>query len=100
MRFVAFLALAFSTHAAVRRVEILERAPIAYNYERISGRVVFGLDPKLPANRIIRDLQFAPLNGQGEVECSAEFYVLRPTDPAKSNGTVLDPKLPANRIIR
>src|SRR4051812_1799430 len=89
MRFAAFLALAVASHAAVRRVEILDRSPIVQNYERITGRVYFGADPKLPANRIVRDLESAPVNSRGEVEFSADFYLLRPRDPAKSNGTVL-----------
>src|SRR3954451_1553342 len=89
MRFAALLALAVASHAAVRRVEILDRTPILENYERITGRVHFGADPKLPANRIVRDLEFAPVNARGEVEFVAEFSLLRPRDPAKSNGSVL-----------
>src|SRR5436305_161239 len=89
MRFAAFLAIALASHAAVRRVEIVDRAPITHNYERLTGRVYFGADPPLPANRIVRDLEFAPVNARGEVEFSAEFYLLRPLDAAKSNGTVL-----------
>ena len=58
-------------------------------YERIKGRVHFALDPKLPANAIIRDLGLARTNAQGRVEFSADFFVLRPRDPAKGNGTVL-----------
>src|SRR3954471_17531527 len=89
MRLAALLALALCASAAGRRVEVTERIPIANNYERISGRVYFGADPKLPANRIVRDLEFAPLNSKGEVEFTAEFSLMRPVDPAKSNGTVL-----------
>ncbi len=89
MRFAAFLALTLASHAAVRRVEILERTPVANQYERITGRVYFGADPKLPANRIVRDLEFAPVNARGDVEFSAEFSLLRPQDPAHANGTVL-----------
>src|SRR3954467_15426249 len=89
MRFAALLALTIASHAAVRRVEILDRPPIAHNYERLTGRVYFGADPKLPANRIVRDLEFAPVNSRGDVEFSAEFSLLRPVDPAKANGTVL-----------
>jgi hypothetical protein len=89
MRFAAFLAVALTAGAAVHRVEIVERAPVTRNYERITGRVYFGVDPKLPANRIVRDLEFAPVNARGEVEFSAEFHLVRPQDPAKSNGTVL-----------
>jgi hypothetical protein len=75
--------------AAVRRIEIAARAPIAAGYERITGRVYFGLNPKLPANRIVRDLEFAPLNAAGEVECAADFEILQPQDASKANGTIL-----------
>lgn len=90
MRIAAlFAAVALCAPAAVRRVEVTERTPIANNYERVSGRVYFGADPKLAVNRIVRDLERAPVNARGEVEFSAEFTLLRPADPAKSNGTVV-----------
>jgi hypothetical protein len=90
MRFAALLAaLALCAPAAVRRVEVTSRTKIANNYEQLSGRVYFGVDPKLAPNRIVRDLQFAPIDARGEVEFSAEFSLLRPADPAKRNGTVL-----------
>src|SRR6266481_5379919 len=76
--------------AAVTRVEVTERAdlPIA-NYERITGKVYFAVDPKLAANRIITDIDRAPRNAQGLVEFSADLFVLSPRDAAKSNGTAL-----------
>src|SRR3954462_2727114 len=89
MRFAALFALILTANAAVRRVEVVERVPVEHGYERLSGRVHFGVDPKLPANRIVRDLEYAPVNPRGEVEYSAEFYLLRPVDAARSNGTVL-----------
>ena len=77
-------------NAAVRRVEITERAPVPdTSYERISGRVHFGMKPALAANRMVRDLDLAPPDAAGEVESAADFYILQPTDPAKGNGTVL-----------
>src|SRR5205085_4172691 len=42
-----------------------------------------------PHNRQIVDLDKAERNAQGEVEFSADFYVLRPKDPAKGNGALL-----------
>ena len=47
----------------------------------------FAVDPKLPANRAIVDIDLAPRNSAGLVEFSADLLVLRPKDPAKSNGT-------------
>lgn len=89
MRFAALFAVVLCAHGAVRRVEVTSRTPIANRYEQIAGRVYFGADPKLAANRIVRDLEYAPVNGRGEVEFSAEFVLMRPVDRAKSNGTVL-----------
>lgn len=89
MRIAALFALALCASAAVRRVEVVQRSPIANRYEQITGRVYFGADPKLAANRIVRELEFAPVDARGEVEYSAEFVIMRPVDAAKSNGTVL-----------
>ncbi len=76
--------------AAVTRVEITERADLPVTgFERISGKLHFALDPKLPANKIIVDLALAPKNGQGLVEFASDFLVFRPKDAAKSNGTAL-----------
>ena len=87
---LAILLLASVASAAVRNVEITERASILDGaYQRIAGRVHFGLKPSLVANRIVRDLDLAQLNADGEVECVADFYMLQPTEPAKSNETVL-----------
>ncbi|HLJ16456.1 MAG TPA: alpha/beta hydrolase domain-containing protein [Bryobacteraceae bacterium] len=58
-------------------------------YERIVGKAHFAVDPKLPANRIITDIDYAPRNARGMVEFSADIYVLKPRDPAKGNGTAL-----------
>ena len=44
------------------------------------------LDPNLPANAEIVDLKLAPRNGRGDVESSADFYLLKPVDPGRGNG--------------
>ncbi len=89
-RYVWILALACAGSAAVRSVEIAERTPVLQGaYERVVGRVHFGMNPKLAANRIVRDLDLAQLNAHGEAESTADFYILQPSDPAKANGTVL-----------
>ena len=88
--FLGLLILTGGAGAAVRSVEIIERTPVLNGtYERISGRVHFGMNPKLAANRIVRDLGLAQLDAAGEAECGADFYILRPSDAAKGNGTVL-----------
>ena len=55
-------------------------------YEKLSGKVFFALDPALPQNAIIVDLNLAPKNARGLVEFSADFYLLKPVDPARGNG--------------
>ena len=90
-RSILFLALASVSEAtAVRSVRIAERTPVLNGtYERIAGRVHFGMSPQLAANRIVRDLELAQTNAAGEAESDADFYILQPADPAKGNGTVL-----------
>src|SRR5215475_1741793 len=86
-RTLAFLIPAL-TFAAVTRVEIAQRTDLPQaNYEQITGKIYFAVDPKLPANKIIVDLDRAPRNSKGLVEFSADLFVLKPK--GKSNGTAL-----------
>ncbi len=55
-------------------------------YEKLVGKVDFGLDPALPRNGEIVDLKLAPRDARGEVEASADFYMLKPVDPKRGNG--------------
>lgn len=83
--------------AAVRSVEVSGRNLVlegkkfaaAGAYERITGTVHFAVDPRLPANRRIVDLDLAPLNQEHCVEFSANFYILQPKNPSLANGTAL-----------
>jgi len=58
-------------------------------YERIIGQVYYAIDPGLPQNRAIRDLDLAPRNGNGNVEFRADLFVLLPKDRSKANGAIL-----------
>ena len=58
-------------------------------YERFTGTVHFEVDPKLPANRIITDIDKAPRNERGNVEWTADLVMLRPRDTKLGNGTLL-----------
>jgi alpha/beta hydrolase family protein len=71
-----------------RREVILNGRPFgaAGPYEKLVGKVDFGLDPEVPANAAIVDLALAPRNARGEVESSADFYLLKPVDPRRGNG--------------
>jgi len=89
-RRIALLLISTLAYAGVTRVEITQRHDLTLvNYEEIIGKVYFAVDPKLPHNQIIVDLDRAPRNAQGLVEFSSDLYVLKPKDPAKSNGTAL-----------
>ncbi len=97
MRWLVLLALPCLLNAEVTRIHVVDRTDVldgkslgpAGAYERITAKVRFALDPKLPANRIIHDLGMAEKNAQGKVEFSADLYVLKPRDPAQGNGVLL-----------
>ena len=71
-----------------RRETVLNGRPFgaAGPYEKLSGTVHFALDPALPQNTVIVDLNLAPKNARGLVEFSADFYLLKPVDPMRGNG--------------
>jgi hypothetical protein len=83
--------------AAVDRIEILDREPVAGgaefgaagSYEKLRGRAWFALDPRAPANAAIADLTLAPRDAQGLVRFVADFLMVRPIEAARGNGTLL-----------
>ena len=88
------LLLAATAEGGVARLEITRREPVlggrpfgaAGAYEKLVGRVHFTFDPRAPRNGHVVDLALAPRNAQGLVEASADFYLLKPVDPARGNG--------------
>ncbi|MGB0086528.1 MAG: alpha/beta hydrolase domain-containing protein [Rhodomicrobiaceae bacterium] len=74
-------------------LEIAERKPFAEGagfgeagaYERLKGRAHFAVDPDAPAQTAVTDLQFAPRDDDGRVSFAADFFILKPVDPAKGN---------------
>src|SRR3954467_4959124 len=90
-------AFAVTTQGAVVRLEIKERSDILDGksfgstgpYERIVGKAYFAINPRLPANQAIVDIDKAPRNRDGLVEFSSDIFLLRPKNPKKGNGTVL-----------
>lgn len=89
------LSFATASWARVDHVAVTQSAEVlageswgAYgSYEKLSGRVYFRVDPANPHNRQIVDLGKAPRNAHGEVEFSADFYILRPRNGG--NGSLL-----------
>ncbi len=98
LRFASLLlCLAPLADAALTRIEITSRDALlngesfgaAGPYERIAARAYFEVDPAAPANRGIALLDRAPRNARGNVEFSADLYIVQPRDLAKANGTIL-----------
>ena len=83
--------------AGLDGIEIRDRSVVADGrafgtagpYERIHGRMTFRVDPDLPRNAIVRDLQFAARDADGRVEFAADFYLLKPVAAERGNGMLL-----------
>jgi hypothetical protein len=94
---IAVLLLATPAYADVVRVEVKSRADVvggkafgaAGPYEKLSGTLHFAVDPRNSANQIITDIDKAPKSAAGKVEFSSDFYLIKPKDPSRGNGTVL-----------
>ncbi len=84
---VVLMLFATVASAAVLKVEVRRQDDFG-TYERLIGRVYFGVDPRDPANRGIADLALAPTNGAGLVEFSSDMLVFRPKAPRLTRGTV------------
>lgn len=82
------IALARPAAAHVTRFELVSRTPIAYGYEKITGRLWFGDDPAAATNRRIVDLALAPRT-RGLVVSSADVLILAPADRSQSNGAAV-----------
>jgi hypothetical protein len=88
---VVLLLVSALSFGAVKRIQVIERTDIPgdHPYERIIAKAYFTVDPNLPANKIIADIDLAPRDANGLVEFSSDLYILKPRDPAKGNGTAL-----------
>ena len=86
---VALLAMTGLARAEVTRVDVAKRADVGTSgYEKIAGTIHFAVDPKDPHNRLVVDLDKAPLNAAGLVEFSSDLYILKPKATA-GNGVAL-----------
>jgi hypothetical protein len=107
-RFLGFSQFAFSlvlvlglaaapVSAEVVRIDVQSRGDLlggqpfgaAGPYEKLSGKIFFAVDPSLPANAIVTDLEKAPRDAAGKVEFSSDFYLIKPKNIARGNGAVL-----------
>ncbi len=99
MRFApiaAVLLLAVDASAELARIEVEERRDVLSGksfglpgpYEILRGRLYFALDARHEPNRIVTDIGKAPLD-EGRVRHSADFYLVKPSNVEKGNGTLL-----------
>ena len=94
---ISLILLAVPVHAEVVRIDVQSRADLlagrsfgtAGPYEKLSGTIYFAVDPRNGANQIIADIDKAPKNADGRVEFSSTFYLIKPKDPSRGNGTLL-----------
>ncbi|MDA0745427.1 MAG: alpha/beta hydrolase domain-containing protein [bacterium] len=76
------------------RLEITSREPVLKNktfgktgpYEILTGSAYFCVDPANPLNQPIVDLNLAPVNVNGLVECRADIHILKPAESNRGNG--------------
>jgi Alpha/beta hydrolase domain len=90
---VSCLLFASAASARVTKIVIDEVAPLAapagntnaLPYEQIAGRAFGELDPKLPLNAIIQDIELAK-DADGKVRYVASFVIYKPVDMGKASG--------------
>jgi alpha/beta hydrolase family protein len=83
--------------ADVARIDVQTRSDLAGGqafgaagaYEKLAGKIYFAVDPTLPANKIVTDLDKAPRNAAGKVEFSSDFFLIKPKQIERGNGAVL-----------
>ncbi|MBV9814554.1 MAG: hypothetical protein JO229_02250 [Alphaproteobacteria bacterium] len=54
-------------------------------YERLVGRAHFAVDPHVPAQKGITDIDQAPVDAMGLVRFAGDFSILKPVDPERGN---------------
>ena len=84
--FLSSLACAGVTKIEIISQESLSDAETDFSYENIQGIVYFSLDPLNPSNSEVTDIEHAPRNAQGNVEYSADFKLLVPSEDFANGG--------------
>jgi hypothetical protein len=97
---LALLASSGAAHAEVTRVEIARRGDVGFSgYEKIVGTIHFAVDPKDPHNRLVVDLDKAPVNASGRVEFSSDLYILKPKAPRGNGAALVDILNRGNKMV-
>src|SRR6202049_2923112 len=87
---VAILVLAIPGQARITRVVVEHTETLGHDgYQKLTGHAYGELDPKLPLNAIVTDLEFAPRNARGMVEYSGTVTIVKPADMTKASGVLL-----------
>src|SRR5262245_20696667 len=73
--------------AEVVKIDVRRRDDFG-THERVIGRVHFAIDPRLPSNRAIADIDLAPKNAEGKVEFSSDLLYFRPKRADRARGSV------------
>src|SRR6478672_7642272 len=77
----AVMVLSIPAHARIKRLVVEQTEKLGSDgYEKLTGHAYGELDPKLPGNAIITDLQLAPRNARGMVEYVATVTIIKPVD--------------------
>jgi Alpha/beta hydrolase domain len=91
---VSALALCLPSQARITRIVIDETVPLAraadgstpvMAYEQLAGRAFGELDPKLPGNAIIQDIELAK-EADGRVRYVTSFVINKPVDMSLASG--------------
>jgi len=100
---IALAGIGEPAEARITKIQINSRAPAfctgtppvcpsfgaVGQYETLRG-VAFGeVDPNDPLNRVITDIKLAPRNARGMVEYNMDFWINKPVDMTRANGTLL-----------
>src|SRR5438093_826425 len=96
-RLILILLVAAPLRAEVVRIEVNSRADVlagksfgpAGPYEQLSRRSYVAVDPRNSANQVVTDIDKAPKNASGKVEFSSDFFIIKPKDLARGNGSLL-----------
>ena len=96
-RLILIVLVAVPLRAEVVRIEVKSRLDVLQGksfgasgaYEKLSGKIYFAVDPRNSANQIITDIEKAPQNASGKVEFSSDFYLIKPKELSRGNGSVL-----------
>jgi hypothetical protein len=83
-----------SAHAELSRIQIKSQKDVLGGkawgntgaYEELIGTAYFTIDPNLPANKNIPNVDKAKRNAKGLIEYSSDIYIDRPKNAAKGNG--------------